>query len=319
MTLMPKIPHLNNPTIQPQSLGGGELRLNVTPELVGGAKVRNLDALSNTLGEAAVFMDVQRQRRDTQSIMKMEKALTGAAGEVREGMASLKGEKSFGFAHAFQRFITLLDQPSDGTPVDFADPDPELLETYQLDSSSENFQALRKGFAEMPQYLREEYQPILEKKISRLLDGMRDYEEVQWKRSVIQNHQNTARTSLESIRKNPLDSQVIEDEIEVINRSIEMLQVSMGLSDERVAAEKGKVLERVNLTVIESMLKSEQPEEAQEYFTAHKKEFKTNDTEPLEARIREQVVMNKAQHNVAALESLTEEEQQEALRNIDDP
>ncbi len=315
MNFMPKIPHLNNPTIQPQPLGGGELRLNVTPELVGGAKVRNLDAFSGTLGEAAVFMDVQRQRRDTQSIMKLEKAATGMAAEVREGMTSLKGEKSFGFAHALQRVITSWNQPSDETPVDFADPDSELMETYQFDSSSENFQTLRKGLAEMPQYLREEYQPILEKKMSRLLDGMRDYEEVQWRRSIIQNHQNTARTSLESIRKNPSDPQVIEDEIEVINRSIEMLQVPMGLSDERVAAEKQKALERVNLTVIESLLKSEHPEEAMQYFRARKEEFHKTDITQLEAQITGKVELKAGEALGNEIYSLPKDLQGRALRD----
>ena len=316
---MPKIPALNNPTIQPQPLGGGELRLNVTPELVGGAKVRNLAALSNTLGEAAVFMDVQRQRRDAQSIMKLEKAATGMAAEVREGMTSLKGEKSFGFAHALQRVITSWNQPSDGTPVDFAEADPELMETYQFDSSSENFQTLRKGLAEMPPYLREDYQPILDKKISRLLDGMRDYEEVQWRRSIIQNHQNTARTSLESIRKYPLDPQVIEDETEVINRSIEMLQVPMGLSDERVAAEKQKALERVNLSVIDRLLKTGHAREAREYFAAHRKEFGETDTAPLEAKIERQYELEAGEALANQIFSLPKDLQGRALRDETNP
>ncbi len=321
MNFMPKIPALNNPTVNPQSLGGGQLRLNVTPELVGGAKVRNLAALSDTLGEAAVFMDVQRRRSDGQSVMKADKATTEYVESVMKTLAPLKGERSFGYTDALVKIVKPLFEPADTTTSESATvtTDPELMEKYGLDTASEKFQALQNALGGMRSYVRKEYEPILKQKFADLFQRAGVYEETQRKRALIQDYQHTRAALLKAIRDNPLDVDGREKHIVSLYRTMGQMKVAMEWSEERDQAETANIEEAVALSVVNGLLDRQQGEEAEQFFKENQNKFVKTDKAQLEARIKERVTLEKAQHNVVVLESLPEEEQQEELRHIDDP
>ena len=318
---MPKIPSLNNPTINPQALGGGELRLNVTPELVGGAKVRNLAALSGTLGEAAVLMDVQRQRRDGQSTMKFKKTLTQVEDQILETNDSLKGEKAFGFNSSVQGLAKTWFQPSEETSGSDEDvvADSEMLEKFGFDSATEQIQALKRIWHQMPEYLQEELAPGLKRRFSRLYQKLGRHEQIQSDRALIQDHQQDMQTSLERIRKNPLDGDFIEEQIEMMGLSVDHFANLVGWSEERQNREWQHVLGTVNLTVIDRLLKTGHAREAREYFAAHRKEFGETDTAPLEARIEQQYEVEAGEALANEIYSLPKDLQIRALTDEPNP
>ncbi len=318
---MPKIPVLNNPTIQAQPLGGGELRLNVTPELVGGAKVRNLAALSGTLGEAAVFMDVQRQRRDGQSTMKFKKTLTQVEDQILETNGSLKGEKAFGFNSSIQGLAKTWFQPSEETSGSDEDvvADSEMLEKFGFDSATEQIRALKRIWHQMPSYLREELAPGLKRRFSKLYEKLGRHEQIQNDRALIQDHQQDMQTSLERIRKNPLDGDFIEEQIEMMGLSVDHFANLVGWSEERQNREWQHVLGTVNLTVIDRLLKTGHAEKAREYFAAHRKEFGERDTTALEARIEQQYEVEAGEALANEIFSLPKDLQGRELRDEPNP
>ena len=317
---MPKIPVLNIHSVQPNSFDGNELNLNTILKRWGREQAQNPDAPSGSLSDVAEYRQQQKQRSDSLTLMKIEKSLTEVKDQVLETMASLKGEKSFGYTNSLVEFAQSWAQPVETSNVVEGDgaAHSELMEKYGFDVSTEPVQSLQQLLRRLPTDLREQYNPILKQRMTRLFRRTGAHEETQKKRALLQSYQETIQSSLETVSKNPNDPTLRNRELDSISHSISLMGATLDWNEERIDAEVNQRVEEVHLSVINALITHHQADKAQEYFAKHQKEIVFADKPQLQDRIHRQFVLQEGEKLAVQIESLPKQEQPQAMAAIKD-
>ncbi len=317
---MPKIPVLNIHSVQPNSFDGNELNLNTILKHWGREQAQNPDVSSGSLFDVEEYRHQQKQRSNSLTLMKIEKSLTEVKDQVLETMASLKGEKSFGYTNSLVKFAQSWAQPVE--PFDGAEgggaAHSELMEKYGFDVSTEPVQSLQQMLRSLPTDLREQYNPILKQRMTRLFRRTGAHEETQKKRALLQSYQETIQSSLEAISKNPNDPTLRNNELDSISHSISLMGATLGWNEERIDAEVNQRVEAVHLSVINALIANHQADTAQEYFAKHQEEIVFADKPQLQDRIDRQFVLQEGEKLAVQIELLPKQEQPQAMAAIKD-